>query len=136
MRTTFKSKETLREALVQTKDPQPEWKKKGVIYLVPCAKCESVYIGETGRTLKKKISEHKGAVKRHDVKNGIAWTKQHKVLFLVRTDHSFFPSRLSPELCCFFSVCKLVLTYTLHIQLKSCTSICNGKPPIVTVEEH
>ena len=64
------------------KDPQPEWKKKGVVYQVPCAECESVYIGETGRTLEKRISEHKGAVKRHDVKNGIAvhaWTKQHKV---------------------------------------------------------
>ena len=33
IRTTFKSKGTLREALVQTKDPQPEWKKKGVVYL-------------------------------------------------------------------------------------------------------
>jgi len=33
-------------------------------------------------TLEKRISEHKGAVKRHDVKNGIAVharTKQHKV---------------------------------------------------------
>ena len=82
IRTTFKSKGTLREALVQTKDPQPEWKKKGVVYQVPCAECESVYIGETGRKLEKRISEHKGAVKRHNVKNGIAvhaWTKQHKV---------------------------------------------------------
>ena len=31
MRTTFKSKETLGEALVQTKEPKPEWKKKGVV---------------------------------------------------------------------------------------------------------
>ena len=58
IRTTFKSNGTLREALVQTKDPQPEWKKKGVVYQVPCAECESVYIGETGRTLEKRISEH------------------------------------------------------------------------------
>ena len=65
---------------MQTKEPQPKWKKKGVVYQVPCAKCDSVYIGETGRTLE--LSEHKGAVMRHDVKNGItvhAWTKQHKV---------------------------------------------------------
>ena len=71
IRTTFKSKGTLREALVQTKDPQPEWKKKGVVYQVPCAECESVYIGETGRTLEKGISEDKGAVKRHDAKNAM-----------------------------------------------------------------
>ena len=82
IRTTFKSKGTLREALVRTKEPQPEWKKKGVIYQVPCGDCDSVYIGETGRTLEKRISEHKAAVKRHDEKNGIAvhaWDNQHKV---------------------------------------------------------
>ena len=67
------------------------------MYQVPCAECESVYIGETGRTLEKRISEHKGAVKRHEVKNGIAvhaWTKQHKVNWQaatvkhVETNHS------------------------------------------------
>ena len=46
MRTTFKSKGTLREALEQAKDPQPE--EEGVVYQVPCAECKSVYIGETG----------------------------------------------------------------------------------------
>ena len=61
MRTTFKSKETLREALVQTKESKPE-------YQVPCTKCDSVYSGEARRTLEKRLSEHKGAVTRHDVK--------------------------------------------------------------------
>ena len=32
IRTIFKSKETLTEALVLTKEPQPQWKKKGVVY--------------------------------------------------------------------------------------------------------
>ena len=64
------------------KDPEPEWKKKEVMYQVSCAECESVYIGQTGRTLENRISEHKGALKRHDAKNDIAvhaWTKQYKV---------------------------------------------------------
>ena len=39
-------------------------------------------VSETGRTLEKRLSEHKGVAKSHDVKNGIAmhaWTKQHMV---------------------------------------------------------
>ena len=39
-----------------------DMKKKGVVYEVPCKDCPSVYIGETGRTLEKRISEHKTAV--------------------------------------------------------------------------
>ena len=55
---------------------------KGVVYRVSCADCDCVYIGETGRTLEKKLSEHRWAVKRNDLKNGIAvhtWKTQHKV---------------------------------------------------------
>ena len=40
------------------------------------------YIGETGRILEKRLSEHRGAVKRNDLKNGIAvhtWKTQHKL---------------------------------------------------------
>ena len=50
----------------------PPEKMKGVLYEVQCNNCEEVYVGETGRTLKKRISEHKQAVKRCDQKNGIA----------------------------------------------------------------
>ena len=39
---------------------------------VPCKDCNGVYVGETGRTLKKWISEHKQAVRHMDDKNGIA----------------------------------------------------------------
>ena len=41
-----------------------------------------MYIGETGRTLEKRLSEHRTAVKKQDTKNGIAfhsWAKQHQV---------------------------------------------------------
>ena len=44
---------------------------------VSCTECESVYVGETRRTLEMRISVHKGAVRRQYVKNGItvhAWT--------------------------------------------------------------
>ena len=56
---------------IHLKQPRED-KKKGVIYEVPCKDCECVYIGETGRTLEKRLTDHKNAVKKHDTKNGIA----------------------------------------------------------------
>ena len=44
---------------------------KGVIYKIPC-ECTKVYVGETGRTMKQRISEHKRAVKNGDTNNGLA----------------------------------------------------------------
>ena len=41
-----------------------------------------MWFGETGRTLEKRLIEHKTVVKKHDTKNGIAvhsWTNQHQV---------------------------------------------------------
>ena len=52
------------------------------MWQIPFAECECVYIGETGRTLEKRLSEHNRAVKRNDTKNRIAvhtWKTQHKV---------------------------------------------------------
>ena len=39
---------------------------KGVVYSIPCADCPAIYIGETGRTLKVHMEEHKRAVKSKD----------------------------------------------------------------------
>ncbi len=44
--------------------------------------CNSVYVGETGRNLEKRLKGHQYAVKRMDDKNGIsvhAWNKSHRV---------------------------------------------------------
>lgn len=46
--------------------------KKEVVYQIPCQDCDSVYIGETGRSLGKRRGEHKYAVKTGDWKNGVA----------------------------------------------------------------
>ena len=48
------------------------------MYEVSCKDCEYVYIGETKRTLKKRLTEHKAAVKKGDEHNGIAWNKDHR----------------------------------------------------------
>ena len=41
------------------KAPRPEVKRKDVVYEVPCIDCKDVYVGETGRCLRKRIMEHK-----------------------------------------------------------------------------
>ena len=45
---------------------------KGVVYQIPCAQCDEVYVGETGRPLKTRITEHKRAVSTGDVRNANA----------------------------------------------------------------
>ena len=78
----MKTADTLRSRLVKVKQAMPSSKKKGVIYEIPCKDCPCVYIGETGRTLEKCLSELKAAVKKNDPKNGIAvqaWANQHQV---------------------------------------------------------
>ena len=66
------STSTLRSSLVKVKQTRPDKKKKGVVYEVPCKDCPCVYICETGRTLKKCLSEHRTSVKKNDPKNVIA----------------------------------------------------------------
>lgn len=43
---------------------------QGVVYKIPC-ECGRIYVGETGRTLKQRITEHKRAVKSTDSNNGL-----------------------------------------------------------------
>ena len=63
---------TIRQMLVRVKNGIPEDRRKWVIYEIPCKDCEKLYIGETGRTLKKRVSEHKRAVMKFNMNNGVA----------------------------------------------------------------
>ena len=63
--------------LTRVKGPQKHMD-KGVVYQIPSAQCNEVYIGETGRSLKTRITEHKRAVATDDdVRNANAthWMK-------------------------------------------------------------
>ena len=76
------SAHTLGESLVRLKNRVPEEKKKGVVYEVPCLDCQQVYRGETGRTLQKRMAEHKTAVKNGNQNNGIAvhvWNSDQRI---------------------------------------------------------
>ena len=79
VRAIFKSSLTLRQLLTNVKTRTPDVMKKEVVYGIPCHDCETSYIGETNRSLRKRIAEHKYAMKSNDRKNGIAvhaWDNQ------------------------------------------------------------
>ena len=56
-----------------------------MLYQVPCVDSNCMYIGETGRTLEKRLSEHRGAVKRNDSKNRIIECQSSSCEFCSRT---------------------------------------------------
>ena len=71
IRTVFTAKHTLRSCLMKVKTPRNSLDHKGVVYSIPC-ECGKEYIGETGRTLTQRMSEHKRAVKNGDSNNALA----------------------------------------------------------------
>ena len=71
IRTAFKSQTTLRNTLTHVKGILPPEERRGVIYSIPC-ECGAVYIGETCRTIKQRLEEHKRAVRIGDPSNAIA----------------------------------------------------------------
>ena len=56
--TYHKPYNTLRSILVHPKDRTPTEKKKGMVYDTTCNDCGEHYIGETTRTLEKRLGEH------------------------------------------------------------------------------
>lgn len=81
MQAVFNSSGALRKLLTRVKRPIPEMSKKDVVYQIPCRDCYSVYIGETGESLGKRVTEYKYAVKTGR-KNGVAehaWDEGHAV---------------------------------------------------------
>ena len=67
--------------IVRPKDPTENTRKTGVVYNIKCRDCDKEYIGETGRTLGKRVEEHRkltsSAVHEHMSTTGhrIDWNK-------------------------------------------------------------
>lgn len=63
IRMVARSQNTIKKQVNTVAPKQDKLTKRGVVYSIPCEPCGKAYIGETGRPIKTRISEHKTAVK-------------------------------------------------------------------------
>ncbi|CAH3139990.1 unnamed protein product, partial [Porites evermanni] len=63
---------TLRRLLTNVKDKDKLEDRQGAVYKIKCCDCHASYIGETGRKLGTRLTEHKRATSNGDVNNHIA----------------------------------------------------------------
>ena len=66
---------------MKVKPRLPDERKKGVVYQIPCNNCDHEYMGESKKTLKVRMTEHRQAMKMSDPNNGIA-------VHVAKTQHS------------------------------------------------
>ena len=63
---------TLRHLLTNVKDRDEPNNRQGAVYKIKCSDCQASYIGETGRNLNTRLTEHKRATRNGDANNHIA----------------------------------------------------------------
>ena len=63
---------TLQKLLTNIKDNDQARDRKGAVYKIKCCDCQSTYIGETGRNLNTRLTEHRRATRNGDISNNIA----------------------------------------------------------------
>ena len=77
IRVYFRANRTLGSLLSNIRPKRDPHDTKGVIYQIPCLDCDRSYIGETGRTLKTRLTEHRRNCRNGDVqRSGVA---QHSI---------------------------------------------------------
>ena len=72
IRVAHKPITTLRHILTNVKDKEQPYDRQGAVYKINCADCQATYIGETGRNLNMRLTEHKRSTKNGDKTNHIA----------------------------------------------------------------
>ncbi|XP_053687110.1 uncharacterized protein LOC128736645 [Sabethes cyaneus] len=63
---SFKCAKTNRLLFTKLKDSSPHLAMRNVIYRIPCADCDSAYIGMTTQQLKNRIAGHRSLIKRYE----------------------------------------------------------------------
>ena len=72
IRVAHKPITTLRQLLTKVKDKDEPNPRQGAVYKSKCCDCQATYIGETGRNLNVRLTEHKRATRNGDINNHIA----------------------------------------------------------------
>ena len=72
IRVAHKPITTLRQLLTNVKDKDEPNDREGAVYKIKCCDCQATYIGETGRNLNTRLTEHKRATRNGDLNNNIA----------------------------------------------------------------
>ncbi|PFX21776.1 hypothetical protein AWC38_SpisGene13730 [Stylophora pistillata] len=72
IRVAHKPITTLRQLLTNVKDKDEPRNRQGTLYKINCSDCQASYIGETGRNLTTRLTEHRRATRKGDVSNQIA----------------------------------------------------------------
>ena len=62
----------IRHLLTNVKDRDELNNRQGAVYKIKCSDCQVSYIGETGRNLNTRLTEHKRATRNGDANNHIA----------------------------------------------------------------
>ena len=72
IRVAHKPTTTLRHLLTNVKYRDEPNNRQGAVYKIKCSDCQASYIGETGRSLNTRLTEHKRATRNGDANNHIA----------------------------------------------------------------
>ena len=72
IRVAHKPITTLRQLLTNVKDKDEPKDRQGAVYKIKCCDCQATYIGETGRNLNVRLTEHRRATRNGDLNNNIA----------------------------------------------------------------
>ena len=104
IRVAHKPITTLRQLLTNVKDKDEPSDRRGAVYKIKCCDCQATYIGETGRNLNVRLTEHKRATRNGDINNHIAehhlktnhridWDSAECVTYSITCDQALFFSR-------------------------------------------
>ena len=69
IRVAHKPTTTLRHLLTNVKDRDEPNNRQGAVYKIKCSDCQASYIGETGRNLNTRLTEHERATRNGDANN-------------------------------------------------------------------